>query len=245
MLSKLRLKAVEMAVGINEKYVFENRLRKFYKRELVDDLNVVIDVGVNHGQTIDFFTTINRNISFYGIEPNPSLFTELSLKYQSNSLVNLFQIGISNENGTKKFYENILDATSTFEKLNTESDYLMKKARILGVEKNDLIRNQYDVRVVKLSDFIFENINEKKIDVLKIDTEGHEYSCLLGLFDNEDSIHERIKYIQIENHNDDMYVNKIPTAQIESLLNENGFQICGKVKHGFGDIDELIFKNII
>ena len=54
-------------------------------------------------------------------------------------------------------------------------------------------------------------------------TEGHEYDCLIGLF--EGIKHCDVKYIQIENHNHDMYVNHTPIEKTLKLLNENSFEI--------------------
>lgn len=73
--------------------------------------------------------------------------------------------------------------------------------------------------------------------------EGHEYQCLLGLFNNA-IIASNIKFIQLESHTDDMYLNKKEDNEIKYLLNENGFKECKKIKHGFGGIYEIIYKNV-
>ncbi len=71
------------------------------------------------------------------------------------------------------FHENILDETSTFEELNLDSKYLEKKAKVLGVTKENIIVANYKVNVIRLLDFLKENPN-KEYDVLKIDVEGHD-----------------------------------------------------------------------
>ena len=78
-----------------------------------------------------------------------------------------------------------------------------------------------------------------KIHVLKIDTEGHELKCLKGLFTNEVC---EINHIQIENHNDDMYMTEQLKNEIPLLLKSKGFTKCTVVKHGFGDLDECIYE---
>ncbi len=145
---------------------------------------------------------------------------------------------MSDINGQLELNETVTDETSTFENLNYESNYLKMKADVLGVKKEDIINDKYLVDVVRLSDFI-KNKNINKIDILKIDTEGHEFKCLRGLFTNEAF---DIKYIQLESHNDDMYLFNATKNEIPDLLNTNGFYKCTKIKHGFGDFNECIYE---
>ena len=112
------------------------------------------------------------------------------------------------------------------------------KADVLGVKKEDIIKSKYLVDVVCLSDFI-KNEKINQIDILKIDTEGHELKCLKGLFTNETF---DIKYIQLESHNDDMYLHNVTKDEIPALLNMNGYNKCTKIKHGFGDFNECIYE---
>ena len=50
----------------------------------------------------------------------------------------------------------------------------------------------------------------------------------------------KIKYIQIEEHNDDLSSDK--KDKIKVLLNKNGYKEKQKIKHGFGEIYDLIYK---
>lgn len=240
MLKALRIKIVEKIVEINEKFVFERRLHKFYKTTFNNKINCVIDVGSNKGQTIDFFLKINPGCRIFGFEPNPKLFKKLTDKYSGNKNVKLFKHGISDSDGTKTFHENIFDSTSSFEDLNLNSAYLKKKSSILGVKPENIIKSSYKVDIITLSNFIKNNITED-IDVIKIDTEGHEHACLLGLFKQKFNIN--IKYLQLENHNDDMYTNRIPFEETKKYLKENNYKLYCKIKHGFGNIEEVIFKH--
>ena len=153
--------------------------------------------------------------------------------------IHLFKMGISNEVGTKTFHENVLHSTSTLENINIDSKYLHRKSAILGVKPENITKESYSINVTKLSTFIKDNCANENIDLLKIDTEGHEYSCLLGLFDNEKNVN--IKYLQLESHNDDMYHNTKSFSEISDLLKENNFELAEKIKHGFGNIYEVLF----
>ncbi|MFM7854903.1 MAG: FkbM family methyltransferase [Flammeovirgaceae bacterium] len=176
-----------------------------------------------------------------GFEPNANLFNFLVKKYNASKNIQLFQQGISNEKTKLIFNENIMDETSTFESVNVTSKYLKKNQEYLGLNNvSQMIVNRYEVEVTSLADFFQENkINE--VDVSKIDTEEHKYNCLLGLFQNK--LQCKIDYIQLESHNDDMY-NRKTEKEIEELLNQNNYLLDVRIRHGFGSLDELIYKRI-
>jgi len=237
---KTRVKIIQSIIHLNEKFIFYPRLKRYYKKAIKNSNPVIIDIGVNKGQTIDFFLKISPTIKVFGFEPNNNMFNFLKNKYRRNKNIRLFQNGISSQNGKLVFNENIMNETSTFKSVNIDSIYLKKKAKILGIKKvEQMIVNQYEVNVLKLADIIEEK-EIRQIDILKIDTEGHEYDCLLGLFQNK--LDCKIDYIQLESHNDDMYNSK--KVDIENLLHNNNFLLDAKIRHGFGGIDELIYKNI-
>ncbi len=239
-MQNLRIRLIKALVDINEKLFFERKLYAFYKTEFQNNVGLVIDVGANKGQSIDFFLRINRNCEIHALEPNPSLFTKLERKYRNKPNVHLYNLGISNVSGDKLFFENVLDYTSSFEDLNFDSDYLNKKARILGVKTNEIIKDKYEVQVLTLIDFIRKFNLPGVIDVIKIDTEGHEYYCLLGLFGEKNK--SEIRYIQIENHTDDMYKNRVPYEKIKHLLNTNNYLEKKVLLHGYSKLEEVIFK---
>ena len=234
----IRIGLIKQLIDINESIFFIRKMKMFYKSK--GNINTIIDVGANKGQSIDFFLSINPSCHVFAIEPNPTLFALLKKKYASNANIKLFNLGISDKSGEKLFFENVLDYTSTFETLNMDSEYLQKKAKTLGVDKDSIVKKSYPVNAVTLAEFIKTNNIPATIDVLKIDTEGHEYYCLLGLF--SESLSTQIKYMQLENHNDDMYANRINFSQINDLLNKYNFYECAKIKHGFGNFDEVVYS---
>ena len=170
---------------------------------------------------------------------------QIQNKYKTNTKqiqnIRLHNFGVSNIKGELVFHENILDETSTFEELNLDSKYLEKKAKVLGVTKENIVVANYKVNVIRLVDFLKEN-PEKEYDFLKIDVEGHELQCLQGLFANEETVLP-IRFIQLESHNDDMYLSNNQHEDIETILNKNGFEKTAEIKHGFGDFVEIIFEN--
>ncbi len=237
----IRTQIIQKLVHINEAIFFYPKLKRFYSENLKKENINIIDVGANKGQSIDFFLKINPNTSFDSFEPNKKLFVYLQNKYQTKENIKLHNFGVSNIKGELVFHENILDETSTFEELNFDSKYLEKKAKVLGVSKENIIVDNYKVEVIRLIDFLKEYPN-KEFDVLKIDVEGHELQCLQGLFVNENEVIP-IRFIQLESHNDDMYLANNQHLDIESILNKNGFEKVAEIKHGFGDFAEIIYEN--
>tara|TARA_B110000027_G_scaffold94918_1_gene100182 strand:+ start:1722 stop:2117 length:396 start_codon:yes stop_codon:yes gene_type:complete len=118
----------------------------------------------------------------------------------------------------------------------------MKKANILGVKPKNLIKQSYPVKVIQLADFINEHMVEATIDLIKIDVEGHELKVLKGLFYNP--LRSRVKFIQVEVHNDDLYEGQIKNEIID-LLEFNNFSIYKEIKHGFGSFQTLFLLTII
>lgn len=237
----IRTQIVQKLVHVNEAIFFYPKLKRFYIENLKKESISILDVGANKGQSIDFFLKVNPNAEFDAFEPNKKLFVYLQNKYKAFDKIRLHNFGVSNIKRELVFHENILDETSTFEELNLDSKYLEKKAKVLGVTKENIIVANYKVNVIRLVDFLKENPNIE-YDVLKIDVEGHELQCLQGLF-AEDKTVLPIRFIQLESHNDDMYLSNNQYQDIKTILNKNGFEKIAEIKHGFGDFAEIIFEN--
>lgn len=230
-----RVSLISFLIKINENLIFYPKLKQSYL-ELFgkEKLETVIDVGVNKGQSIKFFKKLNNKVKIIGFEPNRILF-ELLINRKINNC-DIYNLGCSNINGNLQFNENILSESSSFEKVNNQSYWLKKKEKVLGISNSRMITNKYEVPVIRLTDFLSKNYKHVKIDILKIDVEGHEYNVLMGLF----PLKNQINYIQLEEHYDDLYYDK--KEEIHELLKINGYERERKIKHGFGEIYDVIYK---
>lgn len=238
-LKNLRFKLIQKILETNEKLVFDKRTKKALS-EIISNPKIILDVGANKGQSIELYRNWFPSASIFSFEPNPRLFALLKEKYQNDEKVNLFNFALSNHEGEMTFYENKFDSSSTLEMVNPESEYLEKKAKVLGIEKSDLIVNTYPVKVRKLSNFISEQ-NFKSIDFVKIDVEGHEFDCLRGLFDG---LNTSVKCIQIEAQSNDLYQKQTNLNHIKTLIKENGFSQSKEIKHGFGGFSDILFWKV-
>lgn len=119
------------------------------------DLKVIFDVGAR--ADVDYLE-LNPNAEYHLFEPNPEFFAQLKEKVGDRKNVHLNNFGLGNEAGIFG-YSNLYQA---FEKGETPID-----------------GTQQTLEVRTLDSYIDEH-KIKRIDFLKIDTEGYDYKVLLG-----------------------------------------------------------------
>jgi len=118
MFVNLRIFIVSFLTYLIDLLTFYPRLKKIILLNLGNPPKLVLDVGGNKGQSISFFLKLNKHIKIVSFEPTKSLYKHLIMKYNSFSNITISNKGISSFSGKKKFYENRLNLTSSFEKLN-------------------------------------------------------------------------------------------------------------------------------
>ena len=236
---KIRIRIISFLIHTNELIFFYPKLARAYRKLFSQKkLNFAIDVGVNKGQTIFFLKKINKNTRIIGFEPHKALYSKLTERIK-DSKIKIFNLGCSDQEGEAIFKENILSESSSFETVNENSRWLKKKETILGLKNEKLVINEYNIKTIRLNNFIQKEFKDLIIDMIKIDVEGHELKVLNGLFPIYSN--NVIRYIQIESHEDDLY--KDNSKAIKKLLNENGFYQETSIKHGFGNFYDIIYKN--
>ena len=219
---------------LTEKKIINQLKRVFLNKKTIS----VIDIGAHKGEYISSIIK-NFNISkAYCFEPNPKVFKILNNKISLNKKIELLNYGASNNSGNILFNENIESSSSSINELNKNSNYYKKKFFLLNFLGLNEVTKKIEIKVVTLSDFILEN-NINKIDLLKIDTEGHEFQVLSGL---KDKMH-MINLIHIEHHFDDMIIKDYKLTDIHNLLIKNGFKKHFKIKMKFRKSFEYLYIN--
>ena len=92
------------------------------------------------------------------------------------------------------------------------------------------------IKTVKLDQFFKKKTD--KIDLLKIDTEGHELEVLFGLNNRIN----KVKFILIEFHNDKIY-EKYNPIKIHNYLLKKNFKLETKFKFPFTTWEDRIYIN--
>ena len=138
---------------------------------------VIFDVGANDGESIKRFKKILPNSKIYSFEPDDKIFKRLKDKYSKTKNVYLNNIGLSNKDGSQKFYSYAYDKINSLIPLDKNSK--LYKSRKIARNNIDKFEEEKIVKLLKLDSFS----NEKKlskINILKIDVQGHEPEVIEG-----------------------------------------------------------------
>jgi FkbM family methyltransferase len=199
---------------------------------------VIFDVGSNIGLYSLYLNDNYSNLKIHTFEPIKQLYTyqqnniNNNLKNNNKIFINNFGLGEKNSNTIINYYP-YADGLST---INNDMDN--KKEQILKTKcKNSGIFNYFcntlyssvlyndkiftnfkeNIRIIRMSEYI-NNLNIKKIDLIKIDVEGYELNVLQGI--NKEQF-KFINYfiIEVENYNNSNL------NDIISLLKDNNFTV--------------------
>ena len=184
----------------------------FYNREYADYFPfykdaVIVDIGGHFG-FFSIFASKNsgRNSNIISIEPSRNNYIQLKKNILSCHINNMTQlnIGIGEESGFIKLYAG-----------NTANHSICRNNPLL-LDDNS---NFEEVEVKTLEHLILEH-NLNKVDFLKMDCEGAEYTIIQN---TPSYIFDRITTISMEFH--DLKNENFTTELILNQLIENGFKI--------------------
>ena len=213
-----------------ENYIHLPRIKKFLNSNVVLDKPIIIDIGSHSGKFMRLFNDLYKNATIYCFEPNNTLNKDLK-DLEKN--IKIFNFALGNKVEKKKLYFNNLDLTSTFKDYNKSSLYYRFKQIILRKQKNNEHKN---VQVTTL-DYFCDEHEIKKIELLKIDVEGNEYSVLEG----GSQILENVKFLIIEIQNNELYKD-YSKETIENFLKKKNFQLIKSYKFPFMFFEDRIYK---
>ncbi len=145
----------------------------------------LLDVGANIGNFLDEYSSLFENS--YAFEPNKDLIIKLNERFSKNKNIKIYEFGVGNVNGTNNFFV-------TGDKGKTLSSIKKQSQIISQILKNTQIIDEYNIKIIKLSDFIDKNNLSNKSFFLKTDTQGNDLEVLLGI----ESFIKNVKYIKIE-----------------------------------------------
>lgn len=219
-----------------DKYIHQRNIINFINQRSITIKNF-IDVGAHKGKYTDLILNNFDANKVFLIEPQKNIYNYLRFKYKYNSKINIFNFAASNVNKTKKFYINKHDLTSSLVELNQKNQYLNIKSKLFGTNLKGMIKSKKIVKTMKLNSLI-NKMKIPKIDLIKIDTEGHELEVLKGL----GSKIKIIKVILIEFHNSSAYLG-YDSKKIEAILKKNNFKLEKKIKFPFTTWEDRFYFN--
>ena len=210
----------------------------YFKKNTSGNLTL-IDVGAHKGETIKYFSKFLNLENIYAFEPNKTIYNKLINNTNCvKKEINCFNIALGDKDEIKPL--NILNesSSSTINNLNKSSKYYKKKNKIINFFSNKEEIIQKNVEIKTLSTFMDNFVLNNQV-ILKIDTEGYEYKILKGL--NKKHL-DRIDFIYIEHHYDQMIIKDYNFSDINSFLKNNNFYLRFKVKMNFRKTFEYIYE---
>ena len=219
-----------------DKYYHQRKLNKIL---LKLNLKIFFDIGAHKGEFSSNIFKYFKSPKIYAFEPQSEIYVELEKKFYKSKNFFPYNKALSDKNKKKKLNINIKSSTSTFSKYNENSKWRkLKEFLLTGSKKSSFLRSEI-VNVVSIDSFCKKK-NIDKIDLLKIDTEGHEAEVLKGA---TRMLKKNIRYILIEFHFSKIYKNYDRT-KIENILEKNNFKIVKKFKFPFLTFEDRVYKKI-
>ena len=145
-------------------------------------INIAIDVGANVGSYSDMLLSNFDIKKLYLFEPSQEAFSSLKLKYENFGNVKVINEGLSNKNETVALYADT--------KGSSRSSIYNRELSHFNIEINKTEK----AKLIRFDEFYKSELDNKTVDLLKLDIEGHELFALQGSLESLKSI----KVIQFE-----------------------------------------------
>ncbi len=227
---------ISAIIDFIDKHYHQKKIKRVLKSLKIKS---VIDIGAHKGEFLNCILSINKKLIVYAFEPQSLIFRNLKKNYKSFNNIFIFNKALSNSNKKKKLNINIKTSTSTFSIYNQDSYWKKIKDFILSGFKQSSFISYEIVKTITLDNFI-KSKKIKNIDLLKIDTEGHELEVLNGA---KKTLNNKIEYILIEFHFSKIY-KKYNRSKIEKVLKKNNFVLVKKFKFPFLTFEDRLYKKI-
>jgi len=215
-------------------FYHQKKILNFFRKKKIN-IYTFVDVGSHKGKYFDLFAKNYQIKKSLLIEPQKQYFHYLKNKYKGFKNIKIFDYAVSNKNGTSLFYINHHDLTSSLNTLNHKNTFLKFKSRLFGVKTQNMIKKKVKVKITTLNN-IFKKIKLKQLDLVKIDTEGHELQVLQGI----GKTIQKIKIVLIEFRNDNVYKN-YNSIKIHNNLIKNNFYLSKIFKFPFSTWEDRIY----
>lgn len=217
-------------------YYHQKKIINFFlKRNII--LKTLFDVGAHKGNYSNLFLNNYKNLKINLYEPQKKFFKILKKRFCKKKNIKIFNFGISNKDTRKIFFINEHDLTSSFSSFDENNLYLKFKAFLFGKNIKGMINKRIFIKTRKLN-FCKNSKKNTKLDLVKIDTEGHELEVLQGM----GKCIYLVKYILIEIHNDKIF-KSYSSKHVHNYLIKKNFILQERFKFPFTKWEDRIYLN--
>jgi FkbM family methyltransferase len=129
---------------------------------------VLLDIGANHGAYANFLNKLAPAARIFAFEPHPATFAILDSRMKGLPGVHAINKAVADKTGQLKLYDFRFEDGSTQASLSQSA---------VAFYSSDLVEHTVDCTTI--DEFMAES-GLDRIELLKIDTEGHDLSVLMG-----------------------------------------------------------------
>ena len=219
----------------------KKKIISFFKIKLKNKPINIIDVGAHKGETVNLFSkNLNlKSIVCYEASQKNFMYLTSFEKKKLNFEIKIYNIALGAIEKEMDFFQTSESSSSTFCKIDFNSNYFKRKKRILDFfNKGNYIVDKQKIKLFTLENE-FRKLDYDKIDILKIDTEGFEFDVIIGAKNDIN----KVKYIYFEHHFDSMILKNYKFSQINEYLKKYNFKKMFKIKMPFRKTFEYIYEN--
>jgi FkbM family methyltransferase len=140
-----------------------------FLRHILKECHTVFDVGANTGEWASLALSINPNINLHCFEPSSATYTRLLEKiFPSNVVCNCFGLGAIQEERPLYIFEAEAGINSLYRRQGLEDGWGLSSPSHIEMVRLDTLDRYCQERGIN------------KIDLLKVDVEGHELEVFKG-----------------------------------------------------------------
>ena len=186
----------------------------FFKYIEYENINHIIDIGANNGQFSLMARLFNCDARIDAFEPLPpprKIYKKI-FKNDQNTFLHSYAIGDTTKNNINMNVSKRIDSSSILNISKLQSDTFPNTEKSINCK----------VDVVTLESFLQKNnIKIKNKSLLKIDVQGYEYNCLIGINKYLNSF----KYIYCEASAYPFYTGQKLAGDVVDYLSSKGFTL--------------------
>jgi FkbM family methyltransferase len=230
---------LDLFVNLLDKNIQKKNL-KIIKQYLGGKKINYIDVGAHNGEMILLLSNHFKMKKIFAFEPNLEIVAKLKKLKIKN--LNISKYALSDRNGDDFLKIGHLSSMSTLNRINKNSFYTFIKKVVINFfyKGTTIYKKKIKIKKIRLDKIkSFKKI--KKIDLIKIDTEGHEFNVIKGM----GNLLKKTNLILFEYHYDNSLIKGYDFNEINKYLVSNNFSFISRNKMLFRKGYEIIYKNKI